>query len=169
MRFHSIREISTGNCRFIPSPKRSPRPSASASCRLAAPLQAMLGSLMASAFVAALILCLLAACAAPAERLPVRLFTSIEGLARDSLHCVLSDADGFLWFCTGEGISRYNGYGFRTWRTSDGLPDRDVRAMIASRDGGFWVGTGAGLARFNPSVQRQERFARDLLARGPTA
>jgi ligand-binding sensor domain-containing protein len=124
---------------------------------------------MPSAFPAALILWLLAAGAASAERLPVRLYTSVDGLARDSLHCVLSDADGFLWFCTGEGISRYNGYGFRTWRTGDGLPDRDVRAMISSREGGFWVGTGAGLTRFNPSVQRQERFARYLLPGGPKA
>ena len=129
----------------------------------------MLGSLMAYAFRATLILGLLATGVAWAERLPVRLYTSVDGLARDSLHCVLSDADGFLWFCTGEGISRYNGYGFRTWRTSDGLPDRDVRAMIASRDGGFWVGTGGGLARFNSSVPRQERFARYPLPGGPKA
>ena len=96
---------------------------------------------------------LVAAGVSRGERLPVRLYNTSDGLARDSLHCVLSDSDGFLWFCTGEGISRYDGYAFCTWRTTDGLPDRDVRAMIPDREGGFWVGTGDGLASFNPNAE----------------
>ncbi len=117
---------------------------------------------MARALLAGLsIIALLGVSVAPAERLPVRLYNTADGLARDSLHCILNGSDGFLWFCTGEGISRYDGYAFRTWRTLDGLPDRDVRAMIPDREGGFWVGTGNGVTRFSPNALNPEnRFLR---------
>jgi ligand-binding sensor domain-containing protein len=86
-----------------------------------------------------------------------------DGLARDSVHCVIHDRDGFLWFATGEGISRFDGYSFTNCRGVDGLPDRDVRAMVQTDDGSFlvapvrsveavierastvWIGTDAGL------------------------
>jgi ligand-binding sensor domain-containing protein len=60
----------------------------------------------------------------------MRLYTVADGLARDSVHCILRDAGGFLWFGTGEGISRFDGYTFQTYRVADGLPDRDVRSLI---------------------------------------
>ena len=52
-----------------------------------------------------------AAVAAPlsAERLPVRTFTTADGLPRDQLQCVRSDRRGFIWFCTAEGLVRFDG------------------------------------------------------------
>jgi ligand-binding sensor domain-containing protein len=93
------------------------------------------------------------------EHLPMRRFTTADGLARDSVHCIAPDKDGFLWFCTGEGISRFDGYGFKTYGVTDGLPDRDVRSLIQARDGTFWVATGCGLSRFEPNAREgQKRF-----------
>jgi ligand-binding sensor domain-containing protein len=93
----------------------------------------------------------LAACALPAARLPVRQYTTADGLARDSVHRIIRDREGFLWFATGEGISRFNGYTFSNYGVTDGLPDRDVRAIVQAQDGGFLVATGGGAARFKPA------------------
>jgi hypothetical protein len=32
------------------------------------------------------------------------------------------DSRGFLWFCTNEGLSRFDGYGFTNYSTDQGLP-----------------------------------------------
>ena len=88
-----------------------------------------------------------------AARLPVRRYTTSDGLARDSVHCIITDKDSFLWFATGEGISRFDGYEFTNYRVTDGLPDRDVRSIVQSRDSSFLIATGKGAARFNPDGQ----------------
>lgn len=86
----------------------------------------------------------------PAAVMPARHYTTADGLARDSVHCILKDRNGFLWFGTGEGISRFDGSGFTNYRVADGLPDRDVRSIVETPDETFLVGTGAGAARFDP-------------------
>ena len=82
--------------------------------------------------------------------MPARHYTTADGLARDSVHCIVKDKNGYLWFGTGEGISRFDGSRFTNYRVADGLPDRDVRSIEQARDGTFLVGTGAGAARFDP-------------------
>ena len=47
-----------------------------------------------------------------AKRLPIRTFTTADGLARDHVLCIVQDSHGFLWFCTAEGLSRFDGYQF---------------------------------------------------------
>ena len=93
----------------------------------------------------------LSAIPAVATVLPVRRYTTADGLARDSVHCILRDRDSFLWFATGEGISRFDGYGFVNYSVRDGLPDRDVRSIVQAQDGSFLIATGGGAARFDPN------------------
>jgi ligand-binding sensor domain-containing protein len=47
-----------------------------------------------------------------ATRLASRVFTYADGLARDTVGCIVPDSKGFLWLCTSEGISRNDGYQF---------------------------------------------------------
>ncbi len=104
---------------------------------------------------------------ASAERLALRSYSTADGLARDTVHCILRDHDGFLWFGTGEGISRFNGSTFTSYRAADGLPDRDVRSLIQSRDHTFWLATGGGVVHFNPDAATLSgRFVRHILPGG---
>lgn len=84
------------------------------------------------------------------ERLPVRTYTVADGLLRDSVYKIRQDSRGFLWFCTVEGISRFDGYGFTNFRVEDGLPDRHVNDVLETRNGTIWISTENGLARLNP-------------------
>ena len=35
-----------------------------------------------------------------AELLPIRLYTTADGLASDRINSIVADSRGFLWFCT---------------------------------------------------------------------
>jgi ligand-binding sensor domain-containing protein/signal transduction histidine kinase len=85
-----------------------------------------------------------------AHRLPLRVYTVADGLARDSVRCIVEDSRGFLWLGTDEGLSRFDGAEFRNYDEKDGLAGPSVRAVLEEDDGTYWVGTNAGLFRFDP-------------------
>ena len=86
-----------------------------------------------------------------AERLPIREYTTADGLAQNSVNRIVRDSRGFLWFCTDEGLSRFDGYKFTNYTTADGLPHPIVRSFLETRNGDYWVGSYFGLCRFNPN------------------
>ena len=87
---------------------------------------------------------------AAAERLPIRIYTTEDGLAHANVRRIVRDPRGFLWFCTIDGLSRFDGAEFVTYRTADGLPDPWVTDLLTTRDGTYWVATNGGVARFDP-------------------
>ncbi|MEP7075104.1 MAG: two-component regulator propeller domain-containing protein [Acidobacteriota bacterium] len=86
-----------------------------------------------------------------AERLPVKTYTVADGLLRDSVKKIKQDSRGFLWFCTAEGISRFDGYGFTNFTSAHGLPDRHVNDFLETNSGAIYIATDGGLARLNPT------------------
>jgi ligand-binding sensor domain-containing protein len=93
-----------------------------------------------------------------AERLPVRVYSTTDGLSGISIHKIVSDSHGFLWFCTGEGLSRFDGYQFTNFGIADGLPEPNVYDLLETREGVYWVATAAGLSRFDPRAGVAPRF-----------
>lgn len=88
---------------------------------------------------------------ARAETLPFKSYTTSDGLAHDRVNRIVRDSRGFLWFCTSEGLSRFDGYEFKNYTQDDGLPHRAVNDFLETRSGEFWLGTNNGLVLFNPS------------------
>jgi len=86
------------------------------------------------------------------EQLPIRNYTIADGLARDYVSCIVQDSHGFLWFCTPEGLSRFDGYKFVNYGLTQGLPHRSVRDLLESSDGTYWLATGDGLCHFDPAA-----------------
>ena len=94
----------------------------------------------------------------PAEQLPVRTYTTADGLPRDLVQRIVRDSHGFLWFCTGDGLSRFNGYEFTNYGVEHGLPHPFINDLLETRRGVYWIATnGGGVARFNPSALRNEQ------------
>ena len=87
---------------------------------------------------------------ARAERLPLKSFTTADGLAHNEINKIVRDSRGFLWFCTSEGLSLFDGYGFRNYGTAEGLPHAVVTDILETRGGEYWVATFGGLVRFDP-------------------
>jgi signal transduction histidine kinase/ligand-binding sensor domain-containing protein len=103
---------------------------------------------IASALLSSLLLPVLES-TATAERLPVRTYATGDGLAHARVRRIESDPRGFLWFCTIDGLSRFDGAEFVTYRTGDGLPDPWVTDLLTTRDGVYWVATNDGVVTFD--------------------
>lgn len=86
-----------------------------------------------------------------AERLPIKAYTTVDGLAHNEVTRIVRDSRGFLWFCTADGLSRFDGYGFKNFGTAAGLPHAYVTDLLETRTGEYWVATRGGLVRFDPS------------------
>ena len=71
-------------------------------------------------------------------------YSIAEGLPQTQVLASYQDAEGFLWFGTYGGISRYNGRDFQTYTTEHGLSANAVQAVTADHQGRLWVGTGGG-------------------------
>lgn len=76
-----------------------------------------------------------------------RQFTSQNGLAQSQVRTMAQDANGYLWFGTLGGASRFDGQYFHNLTLQDGLPDAQVSAMLRTRDGRFWMGAGNSLVQ----------------------
>jgi ligand-binding sensor domain-containing protein/signal transduction histidine kinase len=82
-----------------------------------------------------------------ARHLPIQVFATAQGLPRNIVECMVPGANGLLWFCTSEGLARFDGNRFRVFGPEDGLPSRTVVDFVPSRKGGYWVVTDRGVCR----------------------
>ncbi len=87
-----------------------------------------------------------------AERLPLKSYTTADGLPRDHINRIVQDSRGFLWFCTTEGLSCFDGYKFTNYGTEQGLAGRMINDFLETRSGVYWVATSQGLCRFSPDT-----------------
>ncbi|MCU1263924.1 MAG: liaS 2 [Acidobacteria bacterium] len=102
-------------------------------------------------FLWSCLLWLAAASTVSAEQLPLRTYTTSDGLAHDQVTRIRQDSRGFLWLCTGDGLSRFDGYQFINYGTHEGLSLARVNDLLETRAGVYWIATnGGGVDRFNP-------------------
>lgn len=67
-----------------------------------------------------------------------------NGLVQSQLKCIYRDRDGYLWFGTLGGASRWDGLRFRNFQTQDGLAVPQVNAILQGRDGRMYLATNGG-------------------------
>ena len=74
-----------------------------------------------------------------------------EQLASRSVSHGMQDKQGFLWFATDNGFSRFDGYSFVNFRTSNlpGLPSNKIVSLCEDIHGNIWVGTQKGIGILN--------------------
>ncbi|MBB4034264.1 ligand-binding sensor domain-containing protein/signal transduction histidine kinase/DNA-binding response OmpR family regulator [Dysgonomonas hofstadii] len=77
-----------------------------------------------------------------------------DGLAQNTVYCILQDNRGFMWFGTKDGLSRYDGYEFRNYRNDKNDPqsigNNCIRSLFQDFNGEIWVGTDAGAYIYHP-------------------
>src|SRR5712671_1773878 len=103
-------------------------------------------------------LLLLSATLGCAEKLPLRIYMAADGLAHNSVNRIVRDSRGYLWFCTSEGLSRFDGYEFHNYGRRDGLPHRVVNDVLETRRGELWIATAGGLCQYAPKSSGNQRF-----------
>ncbi len=98
------------------------------------------------------LLWLLATVSVRAERLPVRIYTSADGLGSSFVSNLMRDSHGFLWLCTRDGLSRFDGVHFVTYQVSDRNAPPGIEQMLETSKGIYWIVTTGGLYRFDPAA-----------------
>lgn len=82
----------------------------------------------------------------------MRVYTSADGLGQNRVKRIVRDARGFLWFCTADGLSRFDGYRFTTYDAAQGIPYPSINDLLETRRGVYWIASnGGGVFRFNLS------------------
>ncbi len=92
-----------------------------------------------------------------------RLYTSEYGLANSQIKNTYQDSKGFIWICTENGLSRFDGMNFSTFRFERDKPTSIASNMVLATyedsDNVFWVGTSAGLQIFDPEYNTFTKVA----------
>ena len=87
-----------------------------------------------------------------------------EGMSQGSGMSIVQDRQGFIWILTEDGLDRYDGYGFRIYRTSDdptSLSEVQGTVLFEDSRGVLWVGTETGLNRYNRDLDNFTRYLND--------
>ncbi|MDO6435166.1 histidine kinase [Flavitalea sp. BT771] len=72
------------------------------------------------------------------QELSYRQFTVKDGLPGSIVYHSLQDRNGFIWFATNQGVSRFDGRTFRNFTKEDGLPDNDIVKLYLDRHNNVW-------------------------------
>ena len=70
------------------------------------------------------------------EQLPIKNYTTADGLARDHVTRIVQDSRGFfLWFCTAEGLSVLTVISLSITEQDRACPIAQINDLLAARDG----------------------------------
>jgi len=92
-------------------------------------------------------------------------FTSLstaDGMSQRKVSLIAQDDQGFLWFATRFGLSRYDGYNFRIFVHEPGNPNSlsgaTVYALFKDREGALWIGCDQFLNKLDPVRETVTRY-----------
>lgn len=89
----------------------------------------------------------------PAQDLYLERLSSELGLSQNMINCVAQDSKGFLWVGTKDGLNRFDGYRFVTYRydpfDSLSLSNNTIHHILEDRAGRMWVVTSEGMNLFD--------------------
>lgn len=123
-----------------------------------------------------LFLCLLifnSRIAAQEVGVPFERFGVAEGLEETVISSLLQDQQGYIWFSTQNGLVKYDGYSFTTYRGQSA--DTAIHSgkfklmyltgqMLEAKDGKLWLGgifSPGGMASFDPKTERFDNILYD--------
>src|SRR5258707_9599636 len=72
------------------------------------------------------------------QEVSYRQFTVKDGLPGSIVYQSLQDRNGFIWFATNQGVSRFDGRTFRNFSKEDGLPDNDIVKLYLDKHNNVW-------------------------------
>ncbi len=96
------------------------------------------------------------------ESIYFRRFGVEEGLAQNTVNCILQDRQGFMWFGTKDGLSRYDGCRFLNFKydkkDSNSIGNSFIRSLYQDQNDLIWIGTDAGVYTYNPRTETFNAF-----------
>jgi len=90
------------------------------------------------------------------QEVSYRQFTVKDGLPGSIVYQCLQDRNGFIWFATNQGVSRFDGRTFKNFTKEDGLPDNDILKLYLDSHNDIWFVSFVGI----PSVLHDNTITR---------
>ena len=66
-------------------------------------------------------------------------FTTNNGLASNTIYDSVQDENGFMWFATDYGISKFDGLSFKNYTITDGLPGNEILSFYKDSKNRIWM------------------------------
>ncbi len=90
----------------------------------------------------------------------------VDGMSSNTVNSIFQDSEGYIWLGTEDGLNKYDGSKFVTYRQSEDsttLPSNTVVALFEDASANLWIGTNNGLARYD---RQSDTFSRITTAAG---
>ncbi|MDH6314917.1 signal transduction histidine kinase/DNA-binding response OmpR family regulator/ligand-binding sensor domain-containing protein [Parabacteroides sp. PF5-5] len=93
-------------------------------------------------------------------------YSSADGLAQNSVMSILEDHKGYMWFASWDGINKFDGYTFKSYKAGEnnsvGLANNRIDYLYEDKYGFIWVQSYDSRAhRFNPDTETFEQVPAD--------
>lgn len=92
----------------------------------------------------------------------IRIYTTEDGIQQSSVTQCLQDSKGFMWFTTGEGLSRFDGIKFKNFIynpiDSTSVSNNSIRRMVEDNEGNLWIGSDNGLNVYQRETESFKRI-----------
>lgn len=92
------------------------------------------------------------------DNIQFKRLTIEDGLSQSSPEVIIQDSKGYIWLGTNDGLDRYDGREFRSYKIGDGITEELSNSYITSlmedKNGNIWVGSIDGLSKLNPNTDR---------------
>ncbi len=74
-----------------------------------------------------------------AQQYFIKSYNAEDGLPTRIVTDACQDKEGYMWFTTYSGISKYDGFGFTNFDTASRLPNQQYRKIICDQNGVIWA------------------------------
>ncbi|WP_243834485.1 two-component regulator propeller domain-containing protein [Maribacter caenipelagi] len=68
---------------------------------------------------------------------------TVDGLSSSTCLTIFQDSEGFMWFCTIDGLNKYNGYEFEVYKSilndKSSISNNRINAIVDGADGNLWM------------------------------
>jgi len=88
--------------------------------------------------------------------------TTLDGLSNSNVFGIIQDHQGFIWFATEDGLNRFDGKNFITYRhnanNKHSIAGNIIRKVFIDSENTLWIGTDNGLSRYNLELDNFDNF-----------
>ena len=88
--------------------------------------------------------------------------STLDGLSNSNVFGVTQDNQGFIWFATEDGLNRFDGKNFVTYRHNSSnkhsIADNVIRKIFIDSEQTLWIGTQNGLSQYNPILDNFNNY-----------